>query len=258
VRQTVQRHFLGLSVALALFSLHSARADITWGTPQTISGDTDIQTNGTVFAAYAVGSAGVPSTTVNGVLFSSFVAPATSSSVTVGNVTLSTTSGVTVNGHTNIFGVGGAPFANLSAAYQTLISSGANPTANSPAPPMTVTIAGLTLGASYQVEYWVNDSRSGSSVKTEMITGGPTLSFNNGSSGNDEGGVGQFVIGKFTAGSASESFTITGTGMTEASQINALEVLQTSSVPEPSSWMLAGIGLSLACLVARRQRLAAA
>src|SRR5690348_5197272 len=97
----------GLLIALVLSTSQPTQASvITWGSPMTISGDSDVQTNGTLFAAYAFGGPAVSDTTVNGILFSGFDAPATPS-VTVGNVTLSTV-GVTVNGHDAIFGSGAA------------------------------------------------------------------------------------------------------------------------------------------------------
>ena len=56
--------FFGLLAALALFSIQSARADITWSAAKTISGDTDVQANGTLFAAYGFSSS--RSTSVTG------------------------------------------------------------------------------------------------------------------------------------------------------------------------------------------------
>jgi hypothetical protein len=194
---------------------------ITWGTPLRISGDSDVQTNGTVFAAYTFGSPAPPSVTVNGILFSPFLAPGVPT-VTVGNLTLSTTGGATVNGHTDIFGSGSAPFASLSSAYQTLLSSDANTTTMDVPAPLTVTIGGLTLGQKYQVELWTNDSRGNNRFETLTGINPPTLGFDL----NGEGGeVGQFVIGTWTATSTTQTFMVTGTPGSFVSQINALEIL---------------------------------
>jgi len=239
------------AIGLVVGAASSARADLTWSSAQNISGDSDVQTNGTVFAAYAFSSSESTPTTVNGITFEPFNALSKNStslgsglaSFTVGNITVSTTAGETVNGHDyDTFGSASAPFTNLSSAYQTLLGADVNTSASDSPLVMTVAIAGLTHRQSYQVELWVNDSRGPiGPYRSETLSGnnGPTLSFNTGS----EGGLGQFVIGTFVAGGTSQSFTITGTssnsGIQDVSQINALEVLtNVQSVPEPSSALI--------------------
>jgi hypothetical protein len=243
--------------ALGLISIQSARAGITWSSPTTISGDADVSTNGTTVYAYYMGGTGAAATTVNGVTFDS-VGADPASSITLGQVTMSTTGG-TVNNHPDIFGgMGNPPFSGLSSSYQTILGSDENTSAQTPELTLTVALGGLTSGNSYQVEFWVNDSRA-NITRSETVTGAntQTLSFNN--TGGD-GGVGQFVIGTFTASGTSQSFTITGTTGSEVSQINALDVLQTnvSSVPEPLSViLLIGMGAPMAVWASVRQRRAA-
>ena len=57
-------------------------ADIIWGTPTIISGDTDVSTTGTLVHAYAFGNLLVPGATVNGVTFARFAVPNLSSAPT--------------------------------------------------------------------------------------------------------------------------------------------------------------------------------
>ena len=105
------------------------------------------------------------------------------------------------------------------------------------------------MGQNYEVELWVNDSRG--VTRTETITGGLTLSFD---TTGVSGGLGQYTIGTFTAdGTGQPAITISTTGA--VSQLNALEILDVpaAGVPEPSSFVLAGLGVSLAGLVSRRR-----
>ena len=54
--------------AVTLLLWEVGRADaaaIVWGSPNTISGDTNVDTTGTLVGAFNMGRAGVPTTTVN-------------------------------------------------------------------------------------------------------------------------------------------------------------------------------------------------
>ena len=58
--------------AVTLLLWEVGRADaaaILWGSPNTISGNTDVDTTGTLVGAFNMGGTGVPTTTVNGVTF---------------------------------------------------------------------------------------------------------------------------------------------------------------------------------------------
>jgi hypothetical protein len=119
---------------------------------------------------------------------------------------------------------------------------------------LDVTLSGLTIGTAYEIEVWVNDSRGTvGPYRTETLSGTTpaTLDFNTGT----EGGVGQYVIGTFTAGAPTESFAITGvdccgaTFPNTASQINGIEVL----TPEPSTMTLLGLGVLALAFLGRRQ-----
>jgi hypothetical protein len=232
-----------VSSAIALVVQSAQAGPILWNSPVNISGVTDVQT-GSVFMAFSFGATGVTGTTINGVVFAPFAVTNTTTSVTVGNLTLSGTS--TVNGGAvGAFGSASPPFSTLPAAYQSMLASSAYQDNN----PMLVTLSGLAVGQKYQIEYWVNDSRNGvGNVRTDTLSdaGASTaiLSENTGAGG----GLGQYVIGIFTAAGATQSFTITGvntpsaTFQNTASQMNGLEVLAVASTPEPASMTLLGLG----------------
>lgn len=71
----------------AAASLPAEAAVITWETPQTISGDSDVSTTGSLIYAYNVGPNTVSPSTVNGVTFAAFAYPVSGTTVSVGDVT---------------------------------------------------------------------------------------------------------------------------------------------------------------------------
>src|SRR5580658_6324868 len=131
---------------------------ITWGTNFTISADSDVFTNGTLLYAYDWANANA---TVNGIAFTG-----TSSQNGGGNVSIS---GIGSNypGFTSA----SAPFANLSAAYQSILKGGEY--ALSSGITATVTLNNLTAGHVYAVQIWVNDPRAsgGEAGRTENAIG---------------------------------------------------------------------------------------
>jgi hypothetical protein len=216
---------------------------VIWNTPQNISAPTDVQTNGSL--VYAFGFAGT-SETVNGITFATFATPGTTTSVTNGNLTLSTTG---ANPISNFAAFGAA--APLTGSYAALMNAADYAMASgATAQPLDVTLGGLTLGATYQVEIWVNDARTGFNTRSE--TAGPTtLQFQVSATGN-----GQFETGTFTATGTSQMFVLQGSDTVHpfsASQLNAIELLQTSSVPEPATFALTGGILALSSLLLRRR-----
>jgi hypothetical protein len=217
------------------------QAIITWGTATNISGDTDVSTAGTLFGAYNVGnSAGALQVTLNGVTFQPFVI--TTNPTTVGNFSLSETPATLLG--TNSFGSSSAPFTGLSSNYQNLLDSAGY--ANE-ADTMTLTISGLMIGQQYQFEWW--DNSSFSSAYSTTATAGNSIALNSDTT-NTAGGLGQYVIGTFTANATNEPIAFSSVGNGPA--VNAFQV---RTVPEPSTWVLAFGGVGLLALQ-RRRRLA--
>ena len=173
---------------------------INWTAPQNISSDSDVNTNGTLVDAWSLGPTGVANTTVNGVTFTGIAAIGTS--VSDGTFQLTTSVGFSSSSGG---GSTSAPFANLSAPYQALLSN------NVGAPnPITLTMSGLTTGHQYEFEWWSNVSSVSANSSTTASDGtGVTLGTN---PSGVVGGVGQFAVGTFTAASGSETVAFSSAG----------------------------------------------
>ena len=236
-----------LIAALSGFSALAASPPITWGTPTNISGASDVSLTGTLFDAANFGGAGVGQDIVNGVAFKPFATTHLASSYTSGQFTLATAAGSNVNGSKTAFGAPTGPFTTLMpSAYRDMMMSA------SYGRPLVLTINGLTPFQTYQIELWVNDSHQTALMSTETLfsTNSTTLKINTQPVLAD--GLGQFVVGTFTANSSTQSVALTGNN--HQSLINAVQV---RAVPEPSVWAMMGAGS--ACLLAtmhfRRRRI---
>ena len=232
--------------ALTLVASVAQSADITWGSAQQISGIGDVSTNGTLIGAFNVGGTGVPSTVVNGVTFQSFSTAGGNGSS--GNFTAVGSGGV---GETNTgHGSANPPFSALPAAYQTLLQSASIPFGGS----IALTISGLIVGMQYEFQWWANDS-SFSSGNTKAIAGNTVELDHNTSS---EGGLGEWVIGTFTADAATQTITFAGDG--DFGSFNAFQlrnVTQTpTGVPEGGSTLML-LAAALGALGFARHKLSA-
>jgi hypothetical protein len=222
---------------------------ISWGTPQQIAGDSDVQT-GSVVYAYALGWGG--STTINGVMFAGF-APNSSS----GNLAVDGMGGAVGGASDNTFASPDAPFASLSSAYQSMLGNSLYDTGSTT---MGITLGGLTIGQAYEVEVWVNDSRGsvGPYRWEDLTTTGGVNSANLDYDTGGEGGLGEYVIGTFTADATTQAFDAVGYYNPAdvggaAPQIDGIELL--NAAPEPASVALVGAGvLAVAFLKSRRFR----
>lgn len=191
------RTFLRAVLVIVVLITASARAAvINWGTETDIAGDSDVSTTGALVGAFNVGG---NATTINGVNFQAF--PITTQSNTVGDFNLAWTTG--------IFGVNNVstpqpPFSNLSPAYQTMLS-----TQGWALGTITLTMSNLIVGQQYQFQVWANDSRNhtppGFAFPVEVSAGNSVTLDPNPSA--LEGGVGQYVIGTFTADATTQQIT---------------------------------------------------
>ncbi len=247
------RGFLGL--ATVLMALPAAQAtSISWGSPTNIASSTDVMTSGTLSYAYDFTGGTV---VVNGVSFSNFPTTGTTTSVTNGNLTVATV------GNNDVMNFTGFLAGAMTGTYGTLVGSADYASASGSSSPITaqpldVTLGGLTIGDSYSVEIWVNDSRTITSgffnptTRTETVDGGPTLSFQTGT------GNGQFLVGTFVATGATQGFVVQGFDTNAAhgnaaSELTALELSDTTGTPEPSSMLLVGLGSAGLFYFARRR-----
>ncbi len=118
-----------LSITVSLSSgTFAAGAVVDWGAPQTISGDTDVLTSGTLEFAYNLGGTGTASTTLNGQTFAPFVVSTPTPSVTIGRLNVATFNPLdpTPISMSGIVGAtsNSAPYSLLSANYKALASGG--------------------------------------------------------------------------------------------------------------------------------------
>ncbi|MDB6019147.1 MAG: Extracellular serine protease precursor [Pedosphaera sp.] len=202
--------------ALITLNLSAQSASVTWSTPVTIAGASDVSTTGTLAYAYCWSGT---STTVNGVNFTG----TTSASGGGTDVTLT-------NLANNYTSFGSGP--GVSAAYQNMLTGGDYNSAAT----ATVTLNHLTFGHGYVAQFWVGDWRNINTVRNETIKGSasdnitPALAFQVGSSGS-----GTYVIGSFTASATTQTFTLTPGGSSPSAQINALQ-LRDLTPPASSIW----------------------
>ncbi len=196
-----------LVAGLCLPAAAGFAAAITWGTSGTISGDSDVNTNGAALYAYSGGGA-----TVNGVAFA-----ATGNGNTWGNVIFTS-----FGGFNAVFGATASPFNTLSTAYQTVLSTAAWGSGTSG----TVSLNNLISGHAYSVQIWVNDSRGSYQYRYESVTstGGNTVTLHFAPNSNSAGAVGQCVAGTFVANGTSQTFSINGNSVVQINAINVRDV----------------------------------
>lgn len=231
-----------LIAVASILSAAAHAATVTWSSPTTIAGDSDVITTGTLVTALNFSQFQL-ATTVNGVLFSPFA-------VTNGGNGIFGLPNVVSFGFSNMessdtaYGSAAAPYNTLSASYQTLLSSGAG---SSTGPSLNLSLLGLTNGTQYLFQWWSNDSGlnyGGVNSTTATALNAVVLDEN---TTNTVGGMGQWVSGTFTASGTSQSITLSGARP-------VINGFQLRAVPEPSTLVLLGSALfALGCARRRRQ-----
>ncbi len=226
---------LGVSIVGMLATVAQAQSDVTWQTPLTISGPSDVVTTGTLLGTWAPFN-GNASTTVNGVTFQA------SSDLPGASTTLD-------NGGSN--GTFASPTSD--AGYNSLLNAGAFGNSSGT---YTLSWNGMTQGDTYLVQLWVNDGRNSTvNQRTETITGGANTSLSL-AYGSGSSGPGQYVIGTFVAGTTSETLTLTPGPAIPSAQFNLFQVRDISPVPEPSAIALGLAGFGLLIGLTRKRKLA--
>jgi hypothetical protein len=203
-------------------------ANVTWQTPLTISGTSDVSTLGTYFGSWAPQDASATNYPVNGVTFQGFSdLPGLEPGPTLDN-------GYNGFGSPNTFDPN----------YNTLLQSGRF--SNEGSSPAFFSWSGMRPGDTYLIQFWVNDGRNIGQSRSETITGGANTSspliFGSGGSG-----PGQYIIGTFVANTNGEetlALTAYSTGANPDPQINLFQVRDITAVLAPSVPTITGIAVS--------------
>ncbi|MDR1281759.1 MAG: fibronectin type III domain-containing protein [Opitutaceae bacterium] len=269
-KTTKRLRFLACAGAVSLLAtLSSQAAVITWGTAQNITGDSDVSTTGSLVYAInfggradatnpvAGGSAwGAVSPTINGV---TFLGGDTEDDLRVQSGMFST-SGATDWTRSDRKG-NVAPYTSLSAHYQILLQSSIQQSADEATvtdSTFTLTLEGLTEGNTYQVQIWANDSNSAwrGQNSVTLAAGGNSVSLDYNVS-DTVGGLGQYVLGSFTATATTQEITFTSALSDRRAIVNALQLRDLSNIPEPGTCAIvitSLAGIAAVCLRRRRER----
>lgn len=212
-------------IAVLAFIGPATAATILWNAPQPISGAGDVSTTGTYFGSWAPYNGGANMTPINGVTFQGF------------DDFGMTNTGFADGG--NFFGSHTTPDTN----YNTLLGYGAY--SNGVTASFTANGNGskpLTIGSVYQIQFWVSDARNlGGGTRSETINGSAPLLY------PATGGMGQYVIGTFTADATSQVFTLNANA---SAQVN---LVQLRTIPEPSAALMGSLCMAGTLLRRRRQ-----
>ena len=222
----MKRILICASILGMIAAAHAQNPNVTWQTPTTISGPSDVNTSGTFFGSWAPynGAAG-SGLTVNGVTFQAFPdLPGATDSFDNG-------------GGNGTFNSPGTSDNN----YNTLLNAGAfgnNPTS------YTISWNGMLPGNTYLIQLWVNDARNIGQSRSETITGGSSTSAAL-SYGSDGSGPGLFITGTLVADNTGDEtiyLNPLSSGANPSSQFNLLQVRDLTLAPEPSTLALLAVG----------------
>ena len=224
--------------------------NVTWQSPVTISGTSDVSLDGTLVGTWGPGDdwGGTSRSDyypVNGVTFAAYGSGPFGSWVSTSG--LDDRYGSYANPNT--------ADANYNYVLQTAIYSYGEP--------ISLTWGGMTAGDSYELEFWVQDGRNSvTAERSETLTGGANtsaaLAFGTGPNGTSPG---QFIIGTFVAdNTGTETLTLTpfgGADIGASAQVNLMQLRDLTSVPEPSTVALLVAGVGMLSVVLRRKNASA-
>lgn len=210
---------VAVAAIAALVASPASAANVSWSSPVTIAGDTDVNTQGTLVQGAFFQSGTGANGFVNGQTFTRWVIPQNypnnSASATLGNSTAATntSAGLFIDDRSPYMSPG--PASSLSANYQAILNTYTIGVQNGTFAPLnwSVTVGGLTPGRQYLFQGWVMDPFSGSTTRSTQLTGGSATSASiaaNTSNGSQDGGLGQYIKGVFSADSASQVIGVSG------------------------------------------------
>lgn len=207
------------AVLAACLSSRGLAAPVVFEKPVTISGDKDVLNTGSLDRAINLGG---PGQTVNGVPFAAATDGHGSTSAENSGITIASSPESVVAVQDAVFAGEGEPYTSLSAPYKSLLGSGAYN--NTTKGTLTVTVAGLKAGTSYVVQFFVNDSRGVGRTAT-VASGGVTSEPVSHNTTVTAGGVGQYLIAKFTADGATQEFVVAPVNPeADDAQLNAVQI----------------------------------
>jgi PEP-CTERM motif len=249
-KSKVKKQILVIGVCLAAsvtLMLNVRAATVIWDSVGSITDVSDVSTQGIGLQAYNLGNSGF-SSTINGVTFTSTAVIGSGPySVGSGAGSLTFIDSVVEQGGFGFLGSGGGPQGALDNGYQTMLGSGIYNGIN----PMTLTISGLTASRDYLVQFWVSDSRNIGVVwsRSETFTAGNTSDSLDYNVQNSDGGLGQYVIGRFTADAVSQNILVNSATF----QLNGYQIRDITAIPEPSTVALLAMGSGLMLAAFRRR-----
>ncbi|WPJ97078.1 hypothetical protein SH580_05080 [Coraliomargarita algicola] len=230
-----------LSLAPVLLASWSHAAEITWGSATNITGDSDVSTDGSLVVAASFNT-GFASIVVNDVTFAGGGNNANMRDSDTYGAALSYD--VTKNADA-AYAEDVSPFNALSPNYQNLLGSGLWDDSGSTAEAFT--IGGLSINQEYQIQIWAQDARSGKEGNALTIAGAEGVSMLY-TDRDTAGGLGQYVIGTFTADAATQSFTF---DVDSNWHVNAVQV---RSIPEPQTFSLLAASCALLFVMCNRRK----
>src|SRR6267154_5691233 len=211
----VKAHMFCVVSLGSLVIMANAQPSITWQTPVTISGTSDVNTSGVYFGSWAPQDGSAANHPVNGVTFQGF------------SDLPGLTTGPTLDNGYDGFGSPNTPDSN----YNTLLQYGR--VSNEGSTPATFSWSGMTPGNTYLIQLWVNDGRNIGQSRSETVTGADITSAPL-CYGSDGTGPGQYIIGTFVADSSgSQTLILTpfSSGPNPQPLINLFQVRDITPTP---------------------------